>query len=120
MPGKCCQSAGVCEEAPQDGGPPRSGGQWEGVSEPAGRPCRMGSGHGLIGRAAARRGRLLAGGHKLFCLCSHSRHRLGLAGLGVVPPPRAELATGARSQTHPVSAGCHRPSLHTRKHPGGR
>lgn len=99
---------------------PRAGGWWEGASEPAGRPCRMGSGHGLIGRAAARRGRLLAGGHKLFCLRSRSRHRLGLAGPGAVQPLRAELATGASSQTHPGSSGCHRPSLHARKCPGGQ
>lgn len=99
---------------------PGAGGWWEGASEPAGRPCRMGSGHGLIGRAAARRGRLLAGGHKLFCLCSRSRHRLGLAGPGAVQPLRAELATGASSQNHPSSSGCHRPSLHARKRPGGQ
>lgn len=99
---------------------PGAGGWWEGASEPAGRPCRMGSGHGLIGRAAARRGRLLAGGHKLFCLRSRSRHRLGLAGPGAVQPLRAELATGASSQTHPGSSGCHRPSLHARKRPGGQ
>lgn len=80
-------------------GSPGAGGLQEGAGEPAGRPCRMGSGHGLIGRAAARRGRLLAGGHKLFCLRSRSRHRLGLAGPGAVQPPRAELATRASSQT---------------------
>lgn len=105
---------------PTGWGSPRAGGWWEGAREPAGCSCRMGSGHGLIGRAAARRGRLLAGGHKLFCLRSRSRHRLGLAGPGVVQPPRAELATAASSQTHPGSSGCHRPSLHARKHPGGR
>lgn len=99
---------------------PGAGGWWEGASEPAGRPCRMGSGHGLIGRAAARRGRLLAGGHKIFCLRSRSRHRLGLAGPGAVQPLRAELATGASGQTHPGSSGCHSPSPHARKRPGGQ
>lgn len=90
---------------PTGWGSPEAGGRWEGASEPAGRPCRMGSGHGLIGRAAARRGRLLAGGHKLFCFLSRSRHWLGLAGPRVVQPPRAELATGASSQTHPRLLG---------------
>lgn len=101
------------------GVPQQRGGRGRGprAVQPARRPRRMGSGHGLIGRAAARRGRLLAGGHKSFCL--RSRHRLGLAGPGEVQPPRAELATGASGQTHPGFSGFSGRSVHARKRPGG-